>query len=108
LGGVSLDPVALWTLGDAPMILLRGAVVGFVEELLLRGFLLFAPVHVWGASRRGLLGATTVTAMIFALTHIFQFLAGNAMDDTLLTMVNAFVGGLRYAMLILLSGSLWF
>jgi membrane protease YdiL (CAAX protease family) len=93
--------------GAAQVILLRNTVVGIVEEILFRGFLLYALVRVWGNTRRGTLTAVAVPALIFGLTHILQMLAGNPLDDTLMTILNAFVGGLWYGSLVLLGGSLW-
>jgi len=92
---------------EARAILGRCSVVGFVEETLFRGFILYALVRVWGHTRRGLLAAISVPALIFGLLHILQLLAGNPPDDTLMTMLNAFVGGLWYGALVLLGGSIW-
>jgi membrane protease YdiL (CAAX protease family) len=83
------------------------ALVGFVEETLFRGFLLYALVRVWGDTRRGLLAAVTLPALLFGLPHIMQVWAGNPLDDTLMTMLNCFVSGLWYGALVLLGGSIW-
>jgi membrane protease YdiL (CAAX protease family) len=104
---IALHLSASWGTGEAQAILGRQVVVGFVEETLFRGFLLYALVRVWGNTRRGLLGALTVPALIFGLTHILQRLTGNPLDDTLMTMLNAFIGGLWYGALVLLGGSIW-
>ncbi len=104
---VALHLSASWGTGEAQAILRRQVVVGFVEETLFRGFLLYALVRVWGNTRRGLLAALTIPALIFGLTHILQRLIGNPLDDTLMTMLNAFIGGLWYGALVLLGGSIW-
>jgi membrane protease YdiL (CAAX protease family) len=92
---------------EAQVILKHCALVGFVEETLFRGFLLYALVRVWGDTRRGILAAVTSPALLFALPHIMQVFAGNPLDDTLMTMLNCFVSGLWYGALVLLGGSIW-
>lgn len=106
-GQIIVDLPASWAAGVAPAILGRQVVVGVVEETLFRGFLLYALVRVWGDTRRGLLAAVTLPALLFGLLHILQLSAGNPLDDTLMTMLNCFVGGLWWGALVLLGGSLW-
>jgi membrane protease YdiL (CAAX protease family) len=106
-GEIVLDLSASWAAGQAQAILSRQIVVGVTEETLFRGFLLYALVRVWGKTRRGLLAAVAVPALIFGLAHIMQLLVGNPLEDSLMTMLNAFVGGLWYGALVLLGGSLW-
>jgi membrane protease YdiL (CAAX protease family) len=106
-GRIVVSDSALWAAGEAQALLLRNAVVGVVEELLFRGLLLYALVRVWGRTRRGLLAAVSVSALIFGLLHIMQTLSGNSLDDTLMTMANAFVGGVWFGALVLLGGSVW-
>jgi len=105
--GIVLNLSSLWGSGEAQSILLHQAVVGVAEEFLFRGFLLFALVRVWGNSRRGLLAAVAWTALLFGLPHILQTFAGNPLDDTLMTILNAVVSGLWYGALVLLGGSIW-
>jgi carboxyl-terminal processing protease len=104
---IALDISTLWDSGGAQTVLMRQAVVGVAEETLFRGFLLYALVRVWGDSRRGLLAAVVVPALIFGLVHAPQVLAGNPMDDTLMTMLNCTVSGLWWGALVLVGGSLW-
>jgi hypothetical protein len=105
--GIALDISSLWASGGAQSILMRQAVVGVAEETLFRGFQLFVLVRAWGDSRRGLLAAVAVPALIFGLTHAPQVLAGNPMDDTLMTMLNCTVSGLWWGALVLMGGSIW-
>ncbi len=105
--GIALNLSRSWGSGGAQSILVRQAVVGVAEEFLFRGFLLYALVRVWGDSRRGLLAAVTLPALIFGLGHAPQVLAGNPMDDTLMTMLNCFVSGLWWGALVRMGGSIW-
>lgn len=106
-GEVPVDASAAWASGDAQAILRHQAVVGTVEEILFRGFLLWALVRVWGRTTRGLLLAVSVPALIFGGIHILQVLVGNPLDDVLMTILNAFVGSLWTGALVLLGGSVW-
>jgi carboxyl-terminal processing protease len=105
--GIALDISSSWASGGAQSILMRQAVVSVAEETLFRGFLLLVLVRVWGDSRRGLLAAVAVPALIFGLSHAPQVLAGNPMDDTLMTMLNCTVSGLWWGALVLVGGSIW-
>jgi membrane protease YdiL (CAAX protease family) len=105
--GIALDTTLVWDSGEAQAILARQAVVGIAEEFLFRGLLVCALVRAWGDTRRGLLAAVTVPALVFGLLHILQASTGNPLDDTLMTMVNAFVGGVWCGALVLLGGSIW-
>jgi membrane protease YdiL (CAAX protease family) len=104
---IALSIPDLWATEQARAILGRQVVVGVVEETLFRGFLLFALVRVWGNSRRGLLAAITIPALMFGLPHVGQVLAGNPVDDTLMTVLNCFVAGVWFGALVLLGGRLW-
>ena len=106
-GKIAIDLSASWAAGQAQAILGRQVVVGVAEETLFRGFLLYALVRVWGDTRRGLLAAVTLPALLFGLLHIAQVSGGNPLDDTLMTMLNCFVSGLWWGALVLLGGSLW-
>jgi len=106
-GEIVVDLPASWAAGEAQAILGRQVVVGIAEEFLFRGFLLYALVRVWGETRRGLLAAVTLPALLFGLLHVMQVSAGNPLDDTLMTVLNCFVSGLWWGALVLLGGSLW-
>jgi membrane protease YdiL (CAAX protease family) len=106
-GKITLNIPSLWATGEAQTILLRGTVVAFVEEIMFRGFLLFALARAWGDSRCGPLAALTIPALIFGLTHAAQVLVGNPIDDTLMTTLNCFISGLWWGALVLRGGSIW-
>jgi membrane protease YdiL (CAAX protease family) len=88
-------------------IFLRQLVVGFVEESVFRGVLLYVLIHVWGGSRGGVYASAVVTALLFGSLHILQLLSGNAMPDTLLTMLLSTLSGIWLAGLVLRWGSIW-
>jgi hypothetical protein len=92
---------------DTYTLFARQMVVGFVEETLFRGVLLYALVRIWGTSRRGLLAATTLPALLFGSLHILQLTDGNTLPATLLTIVLAACSGIWMGALVLRGGSLW-
>ncbi len=92
---------------DARQILLRQAVVGFTEESMFRGILLFALVRVWGGSSRGTLAAIGVTALLFGALHSLQVVAGSDGPQLVFTIVNCIVAGLLLGALVLWGGSIW-
>jgi membrane protease YdiL (CAAX protease family) len=106
-GNIVVDFSTVIANAEAQATLRRCVLVGFVEETLFRGLLLYALVRVWGKTRRGLLAALTVPALIFGLPHILQVYIGNPLDDSLMTILNGFVSGLWYGALVLLGGSVW-
>jgi len=92
---------------EARQILMRQAVVGFVEETMFRGILLFALVRVWGDSRRGMLAAIGVTALLFGMLHSLQALVGNDGLQLTLTILNCIITGLWFGAIVLWGGSIW-
>jgi membrane protease YdiL (CAAX protease family) len=87
-GTIDPDLTRLRT-SSAQGIILRHLVVGFVEEALFRGVLLYALVRVWGGTRRGIFASALVTALLFGSLHIFQLLTGNILPSTLVVMLGA-------------------
>jgi membrane protease YdiL (CAAX protease family) len=106
-GTLASDPGILLRLPEARAALLRQVVVGTVEELLFRAVLLYALVRAWASTRRGLLAAVAVPALLFGSLHILQFATGNELAQTLATIVNAIVGGIWLGALVLRRGSVW-
>ena len=106
-GDLSFDFGILARSETAREILLRGGVVGFVEETLFRGIILYALVRVWGRSRRGVLLSVLVQAALFAVPHLLQAMTGSSWDQVFMVIVNGFVSGIWWGVLVLLGGSLW-
>lgn len=97
LGGYSIgiNPAGV----DWPMIILF--MIAFVgqsafEEVFSRGFLLY-----WLKTKIGTIGAVLVTATIFSLMHIPNG------HTTVLSVLNIFLVGVFYGLLVLRTGSLW-
>jgi membrane protease YdiL (CAAX protease family) len=104
---ISFD-IGIFIRSDAAReVLLRNGIVGFVEETLFRGIILFTLVRVWGGSRRGLWIAVIVQAAIFGLFHILQALVGIPLSSVWIVMINSMVSGIWWAALVLAFGSLW-
>ena len=82
-------------------------IVGFVEETLFRGLMLFALIRVWGHTRRGVLAAALVQAVIFGIPHLLQIAVGGSFAATLVVILISLISGIWYAALVLRWGSLW-
>lgn len=91
----------------ARRILVRDSIVGFVEETLFRGVILYTFVRAWGRSKRGLLLSVILQAALFAVIHLLQATGGYSWTQVLMVMLNGFVSGIWWGVLVLLGGSLW-
>jgi len=85
----------------------RQIVVGFVEETLFRGVILYALARVWGKTKQGIFGSLVLSAFLFGAIHILQGIVGAPLDLMLLVSLEAFVSGFWWGALVLVSGSLW-
>ena len=97
-GGIRLtmSPLALLSF------LVGMAAVGFLEELLVRGFLF---QYLKQESRTQ---AVVISTLAFSAAHILNLFTGRLnFMDCLLQLVFALVLGLLYALMLLKSGSLW-
>lgn len=92
---------------EAWQILLQGLRAGFVEEVVFRGVILYSLVRVWGKENRGVVTALIVQAVLFALPHVFQVLAGVSPASALSNVLATLVFGLWTGMLVVVVGSLW-
>ncbi|MGD8625202.1 MAG: CPBP family intramembrane metalloprotease [Anaerolineae bacterium] len=101
------DVGLLIRLPEARAILGRQLVVGFVEETVFRGVLLYALVRVWGTSRRGLFAAILTPALLFGVLHLLQLTTDQSPAATLAVIVNGVVGGFWLGALVRRWGSLW-
>ena len=88
-------------------ILLQGVRAGFVEEVVFRGIILYVLMRVWGQKKRGVITALIVQAVLFALPHAFQLLAGVTPASALSNVLATLIFGLWIGMLVVAVGSLW-
>ena len=78
------------------------ALVGFVEEMIFRGFLFRALLK-----KDGPLVAIIVSSVTFGIGHIVNLLAGMATVENLLMVVFAIAWGFIFTMVYYKNGSLW-
>jgi membrane protease YdiL (CAAX protease family) len=100
-GEIAFGARALFASEGACAILLRQAVVGFVEETVFRGVLLYALVRAWGRTKWGLVAAVVVQAALFAVPHVLQAFVGLSPLTALVNVANTFVSGLWLGLLVL-------
>jgi len=77
------------------------ALVGWLEEIIFRGFLFRA------MEKDGLVSAIVVSAVTFGMGHIVNLLTGHASLETFLQLGYAVAIGFAFVMLFHKSGSLW-
>lgn len=92
---------------EAWPILLQALRAAFVEEVVFRGILLHALVRAWGTSVRGVVMAILVQAVLFALPHVLQVLAGVPQASALSNVLATLVFGVWTGMLVVAVGSIW-
>ena len=96
-GGVKLNLSATETV----LSMLTMMLVGFLEELIFRGFL-------FTALRKGSLKvAVIVSSVTFGMGHIVNLLNGAPLGETLLQIVYATAAGFLFTAIFLRGGSLW-
>ena len=106
-GNFTFDPRSLVDTPEARAILLQALLVGFVEETVFRGILLYALVRVWGQTRRGLIASVVVQAALFGILHASQVFFGATPAAALANVLETFIFGLGLGALVLSVGTLW-
>ena len=105
---IALASVNLWwgihlqmTTAETVLYIVSMLCVGFLEEIIFRGFLFKA------MSREGLKTAIIVSSVTFGFGHIVNLLSGAELIPTLIQIVYAVATGFAFTLLFLKSGSLW-
>ena len=106
-GNVSFDPGIFSRSAEARGMLAREGIVGFVEETLFRGIILYTLVRVWGRSKNGLIASVIVQAALFGAIHILHAGAGSPLSTALMVVMNSFVSAVWWSVIVLRWKSLW-
>ena len=93
--------------GAAQPVIFRQAIVGFVEEILSRGVILYVPLRVWGNSKRGLFLAVLVSALLFGSMHLLQAFAGRSVGMALIASLESTISGIWWGAFVILWGTIW-
>lgn len=80
--------------------------VAVFEEFLFRGFVLYALVNVWGATRKGVLKAVIISAFLFSAIHALNAITGSP-SEALGQMAIALLESIWLAAIVLRWGSIW-
>lgn len=81
--------------------------VGFVEEVMYRGFALFILLEAWGKTKKGILAACLVQALLFGPFHLLNLLSGDLLSYVVTNAVFATIVGIAFGAAYAYSGSLW-
>jgi membrane protease YdiL (CAAX protease family) len=106
-GRVSFDLGVLARSDVARKMLVRQGIVGFAEETLFRGFILYSLVRIWGRSKGGLIASVIVQAALFGVPHVLQVGAGISLTTALIVTVNGFLSGIWWGAIVYRWESLW-
>ena len=106
-GEIAFELGSLVSTPESRAILGQTVLVGFVEETVFRGIVLYALVRVWGQTRRGLVAAVLVQAALFGTLHALQALFGVTPEAALANVVATFVFGVWLGAFVLSVGTLW-
>jgi membrane protease YdiL (CAAX protease family) len=84
-----------------------GVFIGAVfEEILFRGVILYVLVSVWGATRKGVLKAVIVSAILFGAIHAMNAITGNT-SDVIGQIAIALFESVWLSAIVLRWGSVW-
>ncbi len=82
--------------------------VGFFEEVLCRGVLLYALLRVWQDRRGGAFAAAVVSSLVFGVMHLQNWLiSGQSLAGTLVQVTFATFVGIGFAGVLLRTNALW-
>lgn len=93
----------LMVLDDPPVYLL----VGLFEEIAFRGLILYAFLHLWGDTRRGVLKSVLISSILFGMAHLATIFTGNTILGALFQAASSSISGVLYAALVLYGSSIW-
>ncbi len=106
-GETSFDFDSLTSSSETSAIFWQQILVGIVEEILFRGFVLYSLVRVWGKTKRGLTATVLVSAFLFGIMHLLQAAAGHSLEIALFNTFEGFVSGIWFALFVLLWSTIW-
>jgi len=92
---------------EAQTIITRQLVVGFVEESVFRGVLLYALFRVWGKTRRGVFASVLLPGLIFAVLHVLQIFVGNDWASIGVLVLNSMMDAVWWGAIVLRWKSIW-
>jgi membrane protease YdiL (CAAX protease family) len=106
-GDIELDPRRLVVAHAEQSIFVSQIVGAFVEELFFRGIVLASLIRVWGKTRKGMLRAVIVQAILFNLPIIFQTFAGAPTLVAWIKVLGSVTSGLWLGLLVFITGTIW-
>ena len=105
-------PNILYGLSELPFSLVLMSMVadmsiGVEEEIWFRGVAFLVLLRAWGTSRSAVLAAIFVSAALFGIWHMGNFLYGQPLPETVMQVIYTFFLGIIFACLYLICGSIW-
>lgn len=81
--------------------------VGFAEEVFLRGIVLNLLVDRFSKTRKGVMGAVLISSISFGLAHFVNLLAGVGLESVCVQVIQASILGVILAAIYLRSNNIW-
>ena len=81
--------------------------VGLFEEIAFRGLILYAFLHLWGDTYRGVLKSVFISSLLFGIGHLATIFTGNTVLGALCQTASSTISGVLYAALVLYGWSIW-
>lgn len=107
-GKVAFDFSGLLRLPVSRTTVLTNLAVGLSEEILFRGVVLYTFIHVWGHTKRGIIGSVLFVSLLFATLHIAQVFTGAISGSSMLLLTfETVIISIWWGALVLLGRSIW-
>ncbi|GAA2305213.1 CPBP family intramembrane metalloprotease [Glycomyces scopariae] len=81
--------------------------IGFFEEALTRGLVLFPMLVAWRSRPNGVMRAVLISSLLFGLAHLINLFSGASLGPTLVQVGYAFGFGVGFAALLLRTNTMW-
>lgn len=101
------DPVKVQSWWNIVIFAVTMFLVGYAEEVFLRGIVLNLLIQRFSKTGRGVLGAVLISSIIFGLAHFSNLAAGANLESVCVQVIEAVVLGIIFAAIYLRSNNIW-
>ena len=107
-GEVSFDFSYLIRSTSAHSTVITHFIISLCEEIMFRGLVLYSLIHVWGDTKKGVIGSVVLTSLLFAIPHMMQvFTSGVSIPSILVLILEGSIVSIWWGAMVLWGGSIW-
>ena len=107
-GGVSFDFSNLIRSTGAYSTVITQFIISLCEEVMFRGLVLYSLIHVWGDTKKGMIGSVVLTSLLFAIPHMMQvFTSGVSIPSILVLILEVSIVSTWWGAMVLWGKSIW-